>query len=180
MAPKVQQLKPKKEAKPPVTFKEATEVASVANRLMDPRGRAIAGVKDLDKAGGVLPHLSHLRQAPILFLFTSAEKVGKHAAAQASRFAKKHLPIAEKEYEFEIVVSEPRWSDYDEGQRNALVYHELLHCGINDKDKYYVVPHDLEEFKAVVRYFGFWDDRTREMYEQMQLFDSAAHVRAVK
>lgn len=40
----------------------------------------------------------------------------------------------------------------------ALIYHELLHIGI-DGEKYSVIPHDLEDFKAVIdRYGAHWSD----------------------
>ena len=94
-----------------------------------------------------------------------------------SKFAKKHLPIADEAFDFEITTSKPVWDTLAERQRFALVYHELLHCGTNDKDNWVLVQHDLEEFTAVVRHFGLWSERTKIMAEQMRLFDRVSTAR---
>ena len=172
--------KPRRSRRPPVTYTLAHQVSAIAQRILDPRGRVIPGAKDLEKSGGVLPGLTHLRQHKILYLFTTAEKVGRHAAATASRFAKKHLPLSEDEYTYEIVVAKPVWDGFTEDQRFALVYHELLHCGVNEKEVPTIKRHDLEEFGAVVRHFGLWNERAKFVGEQLYLFDQAARVRVVK
>jgi len=175
-------LKTPRKRKAPVTYSLAPAVKSLATKLIAFKGGPdIPGLLKPPLPKGLhLPGMSELGDAAILFLFTSAEKIGRDVAAQASKFAKKHLPLAEAEYAFEITVCKPVWDRLDEGQRAALVYHELLHCGRNDKEQYVVKPHDLEEFRAVVMHFGLWNERTTLMAEQMRLWDAHATVRAVK
>ena len=38
---------------------------------------------------------------------------------------------------------------------------------------------DIEEFHAVVRHFGLWNNRAKQMAEQMSLFDDIGTVRLV-
>ena len=175
----VRQRKPRK---PPVSYSLAPPVKSLAAKLIAYKGSPdIPGLLKPPLPKGIrLPGMSELGDAAILFLFSTAEKIGRESAAQASKFAKKHLPLAQSEYAFEITVSKPVWDRLDEGQRSALVYHELLHCGKNDKEQWVVKPHDLEEFRAVVMHFGLWNERTTLMAEQMRLWDAHATVRAVK
>ncbi len=162
--------------KPPVTYSIADEVRRIATKLIAFAGKpnTLPGIRNVPEGG--LPGMTRLRQARILFLFSSSEKVGRDKLAQASKFAKKHLPIADEAFDFEILTSKPLWGALTEEQRYALTFHELLHCGTNDKDNWVLVPHDLEEFAAVVRHFGLWNERTKIMAEQMRLFDRVSSV----
>lgn len=60
-------------------------------------------------------------------------------------------------YDFLISFNFNRWLELELGARCALVNHELSHF---EKDhetgKFFVVGHDLEEFHAIVRRWGFW------------------------
>jgi hypothetical protein len=175
-------LKTKKPPKPPVSYSLAPAVKSTAARLISYNGsKDIPGLlrPPLPK-GSALPGMSLIKEANILFLFTTAEKIGRDAAAQASKFAKKHLPLTDSDYSFEIVVSKPYWDRLGEDQRAALTYHELLHCSRNEKEQWVIARHDLEEFRAVVTHFGLWSPAVAGMYEQMKLWDAHAGVRLVK
>lgn len=60
-------------------------------------------------------------------------------------------------FDFLITVFDPNVADFTDAQIRILLYHELLHVGIDkasDDEKYYVVPHDLEDFKLIVDKFG--------------------------
>lgn len=70
-------------------------------------------------------------------------------------------------YDFMITLYEPNISQLDDEQIEILLYHELQHVGImNDgnEPKYYVVPHDIEEFWTIINTYGLtWDaERTSE------------------
>jgi hypothetical protein len=172
--------KPKNAAKPPVSYSLADPVERIANKIIGyvhGKSSDLPGMQKTPTDGVWLDGMSRLRQAKILFLYTSAATVGRDKLATASKFAKKHLPLADSEYAFEVVVSKPAFEALNEGQRFALVYHELLHCGVNEKEAWVIVPHDLEEFAAVVKYFGIWNERTKVFAEQIRLFDRVAGVR---
>lgn len=61
-------------------------------------------------------------------------------------------------YDFTITLFEPNIEDLTEEQVEAVIFHELLHVGIDKHESgeeiYYIVPHDLEDFKAVIERFG--------------------------
>ena len=47
---------------------------------------------------------------------------------------------------------------FNDKQMEILIYHELLHVGVEEKDDgnviYFIVPHDLEEFTKVIDQYG--------------------------
>ena len=61
---------------------------------------------------------------------------------------------------------EPNVVDFSEEQLETLIRHELHHVGIEYTDKglkYYVVPHDVEEFWAIIDEQGLhWSERDAE------------------
>ena len=60
--------------------------------------------------------------------------------------------------DFTITVFEPNCEGMTDEQLRILLLHELMHVGITiDKDgaeAYHIVPHDLEDFRAIVGRFG--------------------------
>lgn len=158
-------VKAKKPDKEPTEFTKATaEVGAIADRLIK---------------NGKLEGLEHLKRARILYLFTSADKVGKEGMGQAAKYPKKFAAIGR--YDFVLTFARPVWIRLTEKQRQALVYHELLHCGSDEKGHWRIEPHDLEEFASVVKHFGIWDSRVRLMAEQMVLWqDQVAGAAVVK
>lgn len=66
---------------------------------------------------------------------------------------------------FVMVISSPIWEILSKNGKTALVDHELCHCGakLQEKEeesvvKLYLIPHDLEEFNAINRRYGLWQD----------------------
>ncbi len=55
--------------------------------------------------------------------------------------------------EFTITIFEPNCEGFTKEQMEILIFHELLHIGI-DGTRYYVRPHDLEDFKLIVDLYG--------------------------
>ncbi len=56
---------------------------------------------------------------------------------------------------FIVEIARDLWQGLDHDQRKALVDHELMHCGISG-EKICIIPHDCEEFNAIVRRHGLW------------------------
>lgn len=65
-------------------------------------------------------------------------------------------------YDFFIVVYEPNVSWFTPEQLIILIRHELHHVGIDftgQEVKYYIVPHDVEEFWEIINDHGLkWSD----------------------
>ena len=60
-------------------------------------------------------------------------------------------------YDFIITIYEKNIEELDQEQLEILIKHELLHIGIeykSDKEKYYIAPHDIEDFYAIINKHG--------------------------
>lgn len=60
-------------------------------------------------------------------------------------------------YDFTITVYSLNTERFTDEQMRILLLHELMHIGIEvdgNEEHYYVVPHDVEDFKAIIDRFG--------------------------
>lgn len=75
-------------------------------------------------------------------------------------------------YDFFIVVYEPNIEYFTEQQIETLIRHELHHVGIDfegNENKYYIVPHDVEEFWEIINDNGLrWCKMDAERREPEQ------------
>ena len=75
-------------------------------------------------------------------------------------------------YDFFIVVYEPNISWFTEEQINILIRHELHHVGIDysgSEVKYYIVPHDVEEFWEIINEHGLkWSEENAKRDQPKQ------------
>lgn len=65
--------------------------------------------------------------------------------------------------DFTITVFEPNTAGFTEEQMRILLFHELLHVGIefteDGQEKYSIRPHDYEDFKVIIdRYGTEWNE----------------------
>lgn len=97
-------------------------------------------------------------QATIIYLSSEHKKVsfGKKILGQCEKVADKYkwgIPC-----DFTITVFEPNVEGMTEEQLRMLIFHELLHVGIeynaDGTETYSVKPHDLEDFKLIIDRFG--------------------------
>lgn len=97
-------------------------------------------------------------QATIIFLSSEHKKVssGKKILGQCEKVADKYkwgIPC-----DFTITVFEPNVEGFTEEQLRILLFHELLHVGIefmsDGSERYSVIEHDLEDFKLIIDRFG--------------------------
>ena len=104
--------------------------------------------------------LEYIRESEvsIIFLSSSHAKKGKKKIvfAQCEKVADKYkwgIPC-----DFTITVFDPNVAKFTEEQLKVLIFHELLHIGIEFDDdgneRYFINPHDLEDFKVIVDKFG--------------------------
>lgn len=60
-------------------------------------------------------------------------------------------------YDFLIVIYEQNISELSRDQVKILLYHELLHVGVDEKNgqlKKRIVPHDIEDFRKIIDQYG--------------------------
>ena len=105
------------------------------------------------------PELNYIResQATIICLTSEHEKKQnkKTVFAECEKIPEKYkwsVPC-----DFTITVFLPNVERFTEEQKEILMYHELLHVGIDvdgNEEKYRIIPHDIEEFRSVIEQFG--------------------------
>lgn len=74
-------------------------------------------------------------------------------------------------FDFLIVVYENNIAYFNDEQKEILIEHELMHIGIDEvngnETKYYIVPHDIEDFNEIIEKYGMrWNDAERRQSEQ--------------
>lgn len=57
---------------------------------------------------------------------------------------------------FVMEIALDTWKTLTDEQKNALVDHELCHFGVDDEGNRFIIPHDLEEFAAIIERHGIW------------------------
>ena len=97
-------------------------------------------------------------QATVIFLASEHAKKAKEKTifAECEKVSEKYkwgIPA-----DFTITVFEPNIENFTEEQIKILLFHELLHVGIefkaNGEEVYFVRPHDLEDFKVIIDKYG--------------------------
>ena len=97
-------------------------------------------------------------QAIIAYLSSEHKKMnaGKTVFAQCEKVAEKYkwgIPA-----DFTVTVFEPNVEGFSDEQLRILIFHELLHIGIefneDGSESYTIKPHDLEDFKLIIDRFG--------------------------
>lgn len=72
--------------------------------------------------------------------------------------------------EFTITVFEPNVERFTDEQMRILLFHELLHVGIDldgNEEQYYIVPHDIEDFRKIINEYGLdWSHGEAEKADQ--------------
>lgn len=101
--------------------------------------------------------LSHIKDGHIRVAFLESDKTkkygGKTVYGECEKIMDKHkwsIP-----YDFAIIIYKPNIKHFNNKQLEILLFHELLHIGVNEKTgKFHTVPHDLEDFKIIIDKFG--------------------------
>jgi hypothetical protein len=160
----VVELKKKaKDPKPPAEltrFWEAPEVEQIATVLI---------------TQGRLPHMSVLRQARILYLFTNAERIAGENVMQAQRFNAKYAYREDLQHDFILTISKPQWDRTPPDLQSAVIYHGLLHFDSDTTGRWRIAPHDFEGFISELEQFptATWQEGLRKA-RQLGLFDNVA------
>lgn len=103
----------------------------------------------------MMPQLHYLREADVQIIFLASghkkKRGDKTVYGQCEKIADKYkwgIPC-----EFTITVFEPNVEGFTQKQMEILLFHELLHVGV-DGERHFVKPHDLEDFKLIIDLYG--------------------------
>ena len=131
------------------------------NRIINRDYKAIADELIRDE-----PELEYIKYSNVNIIYLSSDyaktKTGGKVLGQCEKIQNKYkwgIPC-----DFTITVFEPNVVGFTDEQFKILLFHELLHIGIDigsdGNEVYSVRPHDLEDFKIIVNKFGTdWDRR---------------------
>lgn len=102
------------------------------------------------------PDLAWIREARIRigYAMSSKEKTENGRIIFAECHKVKPLWQAFVPYDFVIVFYEPNTMLMDDCQREILMYHELLHIGMEPAGKLVIRPHDIEDFRVILDEYG--------------------------
>lgn len=127
----------------------------------------------LDIAGEIISeHLPELDGSSIAFMFRdkAPNSNGKVTMGQAKKVSGEWQALG-LDYDFFIWLAQDIWYSLTEAQKRALVHHELMHCGYSgegEDQKPTMIPHDMEEFNAIIRLYGFWWPTAQRTVEAVQ------------
>ena len=106
-------------------------------------------------------------RATIIYLSSEHKKnsKGKVTHAECEKISDKYkwgIPC-----DFTITVFEPNIEGFTDEQIKILLFHELLHVGVefnqDGSETYSIRPHDLEDFKEIINRYGTeWSKRDDE------------------
>lgn len=164
--------------KPASTFTAAPAVEELAGPIIEQHHKHL---------------IEHDIRVEFLFRSDTPKKGGKSVAGKAQKvtslaaFFGRAPEATDVKPFFAIVISEPIWKYFDAAQRLALIDHELCHCGsrkdMDGNTVLYMIPHDLEEFRAVVERHGHWQTDVKQFAKSlaegqtaMELQPAAAEV----
>lgn len=112
------------------------------------------------------PSLEYIRDSQVTIVYLSSEhekkEGGRRIYGQCEKVPTKYRWAIPGD--FTITVFEPNAERFNDEQMKALIHHELLHVGIEqdgNDESYYIVPHDVEDFKEILNKYGIgWSDTT--------------------
>lgn len=112
--------------------------------------------KDLIEKESLLVDILH-SDVTIIYLSSDKEKKskGKLVLGECEKINPKYkwaIPC-----DFTITLYEPNIVNLSKDQLQILIFHELLHVGIEEKNgdiHYSVRPHDIEDFRTIIDRFG--------------------------
>lgn len=111
-----------------------------------------------------MPELFFIRESQVRIVYLTSE-LEKKKGSKAVMGQCEKVPDKFKwkvPYDFMITVFKPNVERLNRKQMQALIFHELLHVGIDvdgNEEKYFIREHDYEEFAAIIRRYGLdWSD----------------------
>ena len=122
------------------------EYAEIANELIDER-----------------EELLYLRNSSVVIMYLGSDQMKKSKGRIIFGECEK-VPDKWKwsvPCDFTITIFEPNVEHFTDEQIRILIFHELLHVGIDvdgNEEKYYIRPHDVEDFRLILNEYGMeWD-----------------------
>ena len=119
----------------------------------------------VDELIATLPELAPIKDAGITVTFLQSDYVkksqGKLVFGLTEKVASKNRWAIPSD--FTITIYTKNIKNFTDDQVKILLEHELLHIGVDKDGKFYVKPHDLEDFRSIIDKYGAYWDKTQEV-----------------
>jgi hypothetical protein len=110
------------------------------------------------------PELESIRDSAVNIVFLGSDyekkRQGRTVFGECEKIPGKYRWAID--YDMAIIVYEPNVERFTDKQLRILLLHELMHVGIKEdgnEETYYVVPHDVEDFRAIIDKYGMdWSE----------------------
>lgn len=117
-------------------------------------------------------HRPDIKDAKIAYMFRNKAqtKSGKIVMGSVKKVSALYHEITGLDYIVKIPYDV--WSGLDEQTKEALIDHELRHCGKNEDGEFVYIEHDFEGFIGTLKMYGFWQPDLKLLQKniiQMQL-----------
>jgi len=115
-----------------------------------------------------LPLIDGIQEAKIKYLFALQKRSEYAGKIQKPGGVWRFL----SDYDYVVLIHKPSWDKFSEKQREALVYHELLHITYtvdkNGEKRWKLRRHDIEEFINVIKEFDAWSLELNRLKDILQ------------
>lgn len=109
--------------------------------------------------------LLDIRRNDVTIVYLSSDKEkkskGKIVCGECEKIPEKYkwaIPA-----DFTIVIYDPNCEGMTDEQMKILLLHELMHIGITEEGRFFVRPHDIEDFEDIIKEHGLhWAKKAGE------------------
>ena len=137
-------------------------------------GHKLRRAEDVDAAAQDLFDVLIDRDHPALRRFALALLFKPKCTVRGSRIVRGTAQLATpREQELYgaqafVTLGYDEWADCTERQREAIIDHQLYHFAVSEDEELEMVGHDVEEFDAVLRKHGSWEEGLARFVETAQ------------
>jgi len=132
-------------------FVQSDVLKKLAQEVMAAHGETFAHLTDRD-------HPCRIRYLACDRMKTSN---GKAVFADTTKVSDKMKAISDTD--FIITFYNPACETLSAEALKILMFHELMHVGYDSDQKYWIVPHDVEDFECIITRYGIhWTDIGKE------------------
>ena len=102
--------------------------------------------------------LAYLRDAEITIIYLESQHKKKShkkiVFAECEKVAEKNKWAVPCDFTITVFLPNVERRNFTEEQKKIVLFHELLHIGVDFEGNWFIRPHDLEDFKLIIDKFG--------------------------
>lgn len=103
---------------------------------------------------------------------------GKIDIALIRKVSEKDRVVYNSDIDFVLEIGSNVWYTLNDSQKEAIIFHELLHIDIKPEDGTFILrKHDVEEFSSVVVHYGFYKSDVQDFARSVLEVESKGIVK---